>query len=624
MNSQVELSPKQQSIVDAQDGAFYVKASAGSGKTRVLTERIRVLLSRTNKKILALTFTNKAGQEIKDRLSDIQDIEQKTFVGTFHGFCQSVLENHGHLIGYADMPHIFEDESDRLELIEKAIQLTPSYAAIYGKKDKKQQRDFRYRALNFIADVKRKLINEADISEQTEDENIILLYCGYQDILKSQNAIDFDDLLLKVYGLFMDYPKISALYRRSFFAICVDEAQDLNHAQYQLLKALANGELNNILMVGDPNQSIFHFNGSSANYMDKEFVKDFQVTTIELAENYRSSIAVLQAAQKLIPNAEQVEHTVKQGLFELYKIENETSEAQWVANKIQQIISIQSHDDIEGKLNFEKIVVLARNKYLFKPLEEALQNANIPHYYKMTPGALKFESSLMQIFELALRVKLNSQDELHWRRLLTALSLAFKGEIGLTRIVNSISDRNHKEIIQLVLSLVEDGSNIKRQLEEYREQVVLDDAEEKNMLFSDVSELLAHWHNYAKTTDNKSLHQFKNAMALGQTHPLAQHSGVTLSTVHTMKGQEFDIVFIIGMDDETFPDYRAVRSGGIELTQEKNNLYVAFTRSKRWLYITWPENRTMPWGDSKKRQISRFLKDFTSAEIQEESMGSVE
>ncbi len=615
MSHPIALSEQQRSIVNAQNGALYVKASAGSGKTRVLTERIRVLLSRSNRKILALTFTNKAGQEIQDRLADIEDIEQRTFVGTFHGFCQSVLENHRHLLGYAEMPHIFEDESDRLELIEQAIQLTPSYAARYNKQDKNKQSAFRYRALNFIADVKRQLINEADIASQEEDENIILLYCSYQDILKSQNAIDFDDLLLKVYGLFNDYPKIAALYRRSFFAVCVDEAQDLNNAQYNLLKAMANGEFRNILMVGDPNQSIFHFNGSSPDYMDKEFVKDFQATIIELTENYRSSKAILQAAQNLIPDADQVEHTVKQGIFKLYKTKDENREAQWLAQKIQQIVGLEKHDDIEGELSYEKIAVLARNKYLFKPLEEALETTGIPHYYKMTPGALKFESSLMQIFDLALRIKLNSQDELHWRRLLVALSLDDEGDVDLSNVVEKIEDTNKKVIIELVLSLADDSANFKRQLESYKENVTLEDSDEKNMLFGDINELLIHWHNYAKTTDNTSLHQFKNAMALGQTAPLSQHSGVTLSTVHTMKGQEFDIVFIIGMDDETFPDYRAVRSGSIELTQEKNNLYVAFTRSKRWLFVTWPENRTMPWGDTKRREISRFLKNFRSIKV---------
>ncbi|MCU7940888.1 MAG: ATP-dependent helicase, partial [gamma proteobacterium symbiont of Bathyaustriella thionipta] len=506
MSNRVELSKKQQSIVDESDGPLYVKASAGSGKTRVLTERIRVILARSNKKVLALTFTNKAGQEIKERLADIEDIDQRTFVDTFHGFCQSVLENHAHLIGYVDMPHIFDDESDRLELIERAIQLTPSYATEYSKKDKQDQQKYRYRALNFIAKVKRQLIDEAEISEHTEDENKILLYCSFQDILKSQNAIDFDDLLLKVYGLFMDYPKIVALYRRSFSAICVDEAQDLNHAQYQLLKALANGEFHNILMVGDPNQSIFHFNGSSPKYMDQEFVKDFQAKMIELNENYRSSIAVLQAAQKIIPDAEQIEHTVKQGKFELHEIMNEQKEAQWVVNKIQEIVALGRHNDIEGDLSVEKIAVLARNKYLFKPLEEALRNADIPHYYKIRLGALQFESSLMQIFDLVLRVKLNLQDELHKRRLLKALSIKKKENKSLSEIVEDIDDDNQKRVVDLVMSLAEDGSNIKKQFEVFKEHISITDNDEKNMLFRDIDELLIHWHNYAKTTDNKTLH----------------------------------------------------------------------------------------------------------------------
>jgi len=611
MTSKIELSPKQQSIVYADPGPIYVKASAGSGKTRVLTERIRHLLSQSNKKILALTFTNKAGQEIKERLSGITDIDSRTFIGTFHSFCQSILESHGKLIGYSTMPHIFEDETDKLELIEKAINQTPSYAATYKQKDKKQQKDFLYRALNFVSQKKRELIGESDIAKHTDDDNIVLLYSSYQDILRTQNAIDFDDLLLRVYSLFIDYPKIAALYRRSFFAVCVDEAQDLNNAQYQFLKALANGEFNNIMMVGDPNQSIFHFNGSSPDYMNKSFVEDFSAKMLELTENYRSSIAVLNAAKKIIPETEYIEGTVKQGIFELNKQENETVEAQWVASKIQEIASLKTHDDIEGDICHEKIAVLARNKYLFKPLEEVLNQSGIPHYYKMTPGSLKFESPLMQIFELSFRVRLNSQDDLHKKRLLELLGLGESENLSLNQMSEKVTNVDHKNIISLVISLDDDGRNFKKSFEDYKERVAIEDDDDKNMLFNEINELITHWHNYAKSADNIHIHQFKNSMALGQTHPMTQHSGVTLSTVHTMKGQEFDVVFIIGIDDETFPDYRAVRSGGVEMLQEKNNLYVAFTRSKRWLYVSWPENRTMPWGDTKRRKISRFLSDFT-------------
>jgi DNA helicase-2/ATP-dependent DNA helicase PcrA len=132
------------------------------------------------------------------------------------------------------------------------------------------------------------------------------------------------------------------------------------------------------------------------------------------------------------------------------------------------------------------------------------------------------------------------------------------------------------------------------------------------MIINDINELLIHWREYAKKTDRRSLLQFKNSMALGKTHPLTQKKGVTLSTVHTMKGQEYDIIFLMGMDDDTFPDYRAVRNGGTEMEQEKNNAYVAFTRAKRFLYVTWPSKRLMPWGDYNCRNKSRFLNGFES------------
>jgi len=610
MTSAIDLSEMQKNIVYAEDGPIYVKASAGSGKTRVLTERVRYLLNKSNKKVLALTFTNKAGEEIKERLSDISEIEKRAFIGTFHSFCQNILENHGNLIGLSKMPHIFEDETDRIELVAQAIQQTPSYANKYRGQDNKQQKDFRYRVLSFISEVKRKLLSENELYKHTDDENIVLLYQNYQDILHAQNAIDFDDLLLLAYSLFINFPKTAALYRRSFYSICVDEAQDLNNAQYQLLLAMANGEFTNIMMVGDPNQSIYHFNGSSPDYMDKKFVRDFKPSIVELNENFRSSKAVLSAAKIIVPDAEYITGTVKEGHFEINGFKDEVAESQWIVDKIAELIALKKHKDIEGDISYEKIAVLARNKYIFKQLEIQLKENTIPFYYKITPGAIQFESDLMKIFDLALRVRLNPQDILHKQRLLTLLRVESSENLNLDYLMPHVLDDLNRSIIKLVTELNDDGSNLKKALEKFKGNLRIEDENEKYMILHDIEELLKHWHNYAKKTDSKSLHQFKNSMALGQTHPLSQHAGITLSTVHTMKGQEFDIVFLIGMDDETFPDYRAVRSGGVEMAQEKNNLYVAFTRAKRFLYVTWPQKKEMPWGNYKAREISRFLKAF--------------
>lgn len=189
--SKINLSIIQQQIVTFDRGAILVKAGAGSGKTRVLTERIKRLCDLTKRKILAITFTNKAAEEMKARIGDLPDINTRLFVGTFHGFCQQVLESHGQLIGFPDIPHIFEDETDRLKLVELAIQQTPSYLYIYKQQDTKQQRQLCYNALNFISEVKRGLSTEESLQKDNADKDLILLYTSYQDILTSQNAIDF-------------------------------------------------------------------------------------------------------------------------------------------------------------------------------------------------------------------------------------------------------------------------------------------------------------------------------------------------------------------------------------------------------------------------------------------------
>jgi len=595
------LSEKQKTIVEYDDKPIYVKASAGSGKTRVLTERIRFQLSKTKKKILALTFTNKAGEEIKERLETQKvDIKSRLFVGTFHSFCQYVLENHGSSIGISQMPHIFENDKDRIELISQAIEQVPTYYESYQNKSVKEKNDFKYRALNFISKVKRELITDSEFHNHTEDENIILLYQTYQEILRSQNAIDFDDLLLLTYQLFIEFSNISSLYRRSFYSICVDEAQDLNNAQYNLLLALCGTDFKNIMMVGDPKQSIYHFNGSSSDYMDKEFVKDFNAKTFELNENYRSSKKVIEAASKIISmnNQNTISKTVYDGDFQFLECNDELTEAKCVVDKIKLLINQKTNPDIEGTISHEKIVVLARNKYVFKNLEEQLQKEGIPYHYKMTGASIKFESKLMNIFDLKLKIKLNPLDLLHKKHL---EKLIKKDLFMLIEIDNLLSE------------LKDDGSNLKSLFGKLIDKIngtVFEDENDKTMVINDINELLSHWNKYAISTDKKSLLQFKNFMALGKTSTIVESQGITLSTVHTMKGQEFDIVFIIGMDDGTFPDYRAVQNGGIEMEQEKNNLYVAFTRAKRFLYVTYPLQRTMPWGGIKHRSKSRLLKDF--------------
>ncbi|MBK8943771.1 MAG: ATP-dependent helicase [Ignavibacteriae bacterium] len=610
MQDIIKLSSKQEDAVSFGDGALLVKASAGSGKTRILTERIKRLLNITKKKILAITFTNKAGDEMKERLGDSEEIKSRVFIGTFHGFCQQILEMRGNLIGLTTMPQIFEKESDRLQLIEQAIESTPSYYANYKTFDEKKQREFRYKTLEFISKVKRELLSESELLSKTENENTVLLYHSYQEILISQNAIDFDDLIMLTYQLFISNPPVAALYRKTYEYICIDEAQDLNNAQYQLLKSITNGKYNNIMMVGDPNQSIYAFNGSSSNYMNKNFIEDFNPKIIELRENYRSSKKVIEAAEKIIPNSTDIINAVIPGIVEIIPAIDEDAEASWIIKKINELITLEIHDDIEGPITYEKIAILARNKYVFANLEAKLKEASIPYYYKITPGSIKFESTVMNLFDLALTVKLNPADSLHFGRLKNLANIPESKNID--DLVERLSLDQYKKVLEIVLELKNDGSNLNLLLNKFSTYIENNDLiedDDKNLILNEIGLVEMHWLQYARKTDKKKLNQFKNAMALGQTHPLAEPNGITLSTVHTMKGQEYDIIFLLGMDDGTFPDYRAIKNGGVEMIQEKNNMYVAFTRARRFLYVTYPEQRMLPWGETKCRTKSRFLKE---------------
>ena len=604
----MQLSKEQKQIVEYENKPILVKASAGSGKTRVLTERIKYLLSQTNKQILALTFTNKAAEEIKERLS--LEEKKRVFTGTFHSFSQNILENHGHLIGYSKQTQIFENEKDRLKIIEEAIEKIPSIYDKFITWDRKKKNNYLQNILNFISRVKRELLTPNELQEKiksNEIDEIVELYQTYQDILTIQKVIDFDDLIFLAYRLFIDYPKVAKLYRKNFFAILIDEAQDLNNAQYNFLLSFTNIEFKNVMLVGDPNQSIFHFIGSDSKIMTKRFIEDFNPVIFELKKNYRSAKKILEKANQIINQQVDLSNIAIDGYFECYKAYNEKEEAKWVVNKIKELIKIKSHKDIEGEINYEKIAILARHKYLFIEVENLLKVEKIPYYYKMNVYKVNFESKVMKIFDLALRVKINRYDILHYQQLLNLLNIKNK-KITFDNLINEISDLLTKRILQIVFDLKEDGSNIRKLFNDFLKE--LSNKNEKYSIIKyDIEELLTLWLNYAKNNDKKSLNQFKNQISIGKIYSQKELKGITLSTIHTMKGQEYDIVFIIGVDDETIPYYKSLNNNK-ELEQEKNNLYVAFTRAKRFLYISYPENRMMPWGDISKRKISRFLKNI--------------
>jgi DNA helicase-2/ATP-dependent DNA helicase PcrA len=603
---QINLSPQQQKIVDLNDGAFLVLASAGSGKTRVLTERIKRLSESPDGKILAITFTNKAAAEIKERLGTNERIRKNVFVGTFHSFCQSILELRFKLLGYSKMPHIFEDDADRIELIKQAIKSVPYFDSIYNDLEPKKKNEYTYNALQFISTVKREVLTPEKLAENSENNEYKYLYETYQDILKSNNAIDFDDIIRLVYELFMNNESVANLYRKSYSYVCVDECQDLNKLQYYLLKSLCSNSIKNIMMVGDPNQAIYGFNGSASSYMQEDFVGDFQAIKITLEENYRCSKSVIEASNVLMNLKIEAVNYVIPGIFEIYEATSENDEAQFVLKKVIELLKIKTHKDIEGEISLDKISILGRNKFVFNQIDELLSSQNIPFYYKSGNAGIKFSSISMKIFDLYFRVKINPLDKLHQKRLEDILKLNDVNDIEALKSSAFPISSNIKTILD---GTSMDNIHVKvGELREMFENSSLED-DEKKMTIDELNDFLSQLTQYKKQNIKPSLEGFKSALALGLTNNSGCNEiGICLSTVHTMKGQESEIVFLIGMDDGTFPDYRAVNKEGDELLQEKNNTYVAFTRAKRFLFVSYPKQRLMPWGDYKPRTVSRFLK----------------
>ncbi|MDE6578295.1 MAG: ATP-dependent helicase [Muribaculaceae bacterium] len=612
--SKVNLSKKQNEVVVFDKGPLLVKAAAGSGKTRVLTERICSLAQKTKRKILAITFTNQASEEIRSRLSEIdEDLLNKVFVGTFHSFCAMVLENHGASIGLVEMPQVFSDMQDRLRILENAIYNTPSLKTKFVMMDNKEKQTLKIKALDAISWIKRDAVLDDQLEEYlgNDGEDLMSLYFAYRDILGSQNAIDFDDLLWYSYNLFITNHNIASLYSRSYEYICVDEAQDLNRVQYFVLRSMTFGRNNNIMLVGDPNQSIYGFNGSSADLMQKDFVKDYSPTIIILSDNYRSTKSILQFANKIIPGSASLDNIVLNGICEETQYNTVEQEAQSVVKKISNLISLRNCDEIEDVISYTNFAILARNKYVLQAVENVLSSHDIPYYYKTTSSGIEFNSQSGKAFFLGILVKANPKDSFHFSQLKDLLELKSCAQ-GFNELMHEFPANSIQHaILDCLILLKDNGDNFKICLDHIIKRIEAQDfedsEEELNNAYEDFTELREHWHRYSKSSSERSLSSFRNAVALGQTSIRRQEEGIALSTVHTMKGQEKDIVFLIGMDDQTFPDYRAIQKGGFEMLQEKNNLYVAVTRARRYLFISYPLERVMPWGAVKSRLRSRLL-----------------
>lgn len=604
----IRLSDQQLEVVSHVDGPLLVIAGPGSGKTRVLTERIRSLLTNVpgHFRVLALTFTNKAAEEMRERLADLGDDRQRAYIGTLHSFCLDMLAERGKLVGVDGIPNIFEQAKDRKDILLKAAEADSELSAMLDEAgDARARGQMLDRWLGHISQIKGHPITNAVIEDETDKR----LIDAYDAEMRACNAYDFDDLLLLVYRLLTENPKLGDFYRRLYRFISVDEAQDLNEAQYAVLCALCGSTYKNLMLVGDDKQSIYGFNKSSPEYMEK-FQRDFQAKTIELTQNFRSSRAVVDAAKAIDPKYRVAGQLPIAGAIALIVGQDEDDEASQIIDKMQKLFK-NGHPDVEGTIGPSTCAVLGRNRFVLLAIERELKARQIPYYKRLTANH-ENESDTMEDFVLALRVLTNPRDRLHFAVLakrwnVQAPTSATNALEELTWMAKS-SDGNANAVVEAV-KLIEKNPpriDIMAALEVLTKYADTLDEVDRLPIYEDVAVFRQEWDRFLKSDGHRSVGGFLSSKALGATQK-ASKEGVALLTVHSSKGLEFDVVFVPGMAEGTFPDFRALNKPK-ELLEEGRNAFVAVTRSKRLLCMSYPLRKLMPWGDTRGQSPSRYLR----------------
>lgn len=629
----LNLSSSQAQIVHAPfNKAIQVLASAGSGKTRVLTERVRYILQNTKKDgVIALTFTNKAAEEMSVRLEDCIEAEDRAWIATIHSVAQRILEKYGHTVGLPAELHIYDRDKDRMEVFLQSLREDgvniDEYLNISDSKELKSREKNLQNYMDIFSRIKRELFTESDVTEKYPNNNIWKVFQDYQSSLVNSGGIDYDDILVYAHKILLTHNWIAQIYRSQYKHICIDEAQDLNKAQYEFIKALCGDVIQSIFMVGDPNQMIYGFNGSSKEYLCTYFLEDFTPFQFELRENYRSAKAIIRAANKLKPNSQAELDYALEGGVKIVSADTEEAEAEWITSTVKLLLELKTHPEIEGDISLDKMVVIARNRFVFNKLEACLKQNNIN--FSMRKGERQLEPTTIfgRILDYSIRIKLNPKDWVDGKKLCSLLGIIAptswsNGVLNILANQTKKLDRENAELYSELMSSINnldvDEPNIRKFVRLFEEKLTSlisqadapseGKSEEIKLSLDELNEFSRAWTLFKRKGLGGSLVAFRNALALGQLTENSLENGVLLSTVHTMKGLEKDIVFLMGMCEGVFPDYRA--NSIKEIDEERNNAFVAVTRAKRWLYVTYPKQRMMPWKDLKFQQKSRFVKEI--------------
>lgn len=627
------LNAAQRSAVTQTTGPLLILAGAGSGKTKTLAHRIAYLTGHENvwpSEILAVTFTNKAARELRERVWRLTEAAGgevprnfMPWMGTFHGICVRLLRLEGSAIGVAPN-YVIYDEDDRQGLIKQAMK----ELSIDSQQIKPRT------ASSIISNAKNELKTPADFEADTKypyQQNIAKLYARYEKLRKTAGALDFDDLLVETVRLLRDHPDVRRKWQQHFKHIFIDEYQDTNAAQYAIVKYLVNDD-QNICVVGDDWQSIYSWRGADfTNILN--FERDYPAATvIKLEQNYRSTNAILAAAQAVISKNKvrtdkKLWTDLGEGMpVEVHQTYDEAEEASLVAGRIG------THSSI-GARSYSDFAVLYRMNAQSAPLERALRLARIP--YQLVGGVRFYDRKEIKDVIAYLRVIYQPNDRLSFSRIVnvptrgigaTSLEkfLTWQSESGYD-IIEALTMAHEATMLtpkarkalgalgthfkELRTMLVDDhalpGDIIERllQVTNYR-QHLRDGTPQAEEREENIGQLLSDVRVFA------DLPEFLEETALiASADMTAGDDKVTLMTLHAAKGLEFPVVFMVGMEEGIFPHGRIYEAGPAELEEERRLCYVGMTRAREELHLTYARSR-LQFGQRAYNQISRFIADM--------------
>jgi len=622
-----QLNDKQKEAVIDESNHLRIIAGAGSGKTRVLTMRIAYLIEQKNVKpfnILAITFTNKAAKEMKNRINEmLGDSGSGAHISTIHSLCMRILSEDIEALNYPKNFTVIDAE-DQKQILKEAYKK-------YGL-DKKE---YSYGTmLDYIANNKYQEIDPEKAKTFTYGETKLInkanVYEYYDNRLKSLYGLDFDDLILFTTRLFRLFPDVLKKWASKYHYIHVDEFQDIDKEQYLLIKQLSSVH-DNVYVVGDPDQTIYTWRGADVNII-VNFDKDFKNTkTIILNENYRSTNNILSGANSVIKNNKaRVEKELFSRNGDGNKITHKTcvsenAESYYIANQIMKL-----HND---GYNYSDLAVLYRSNYLSRDVEKALIENKIPY---IIYGGLRFYERMEVKDMLAYLRMITKSDDLAFLRIINTprrgigpktldaiAAMANEKGVSMYEIIKQGLYPKNKDVFDRFVSMIEKWKNDMTNMDlEHLLQEVLDDSGYRTMLeveneterLENVKSLVDDIKDYSETYPDSTLDEYLMMISLYTDKASEQVSdAVNLCTIHSAKGLEFDAVFVIGLSEGIFPSERTLAEGQKGLEEERRLAYVAYTRAKKLLYLT--ESNSFSYVVQSSKIPSRFIKEIDNSFI---------